>query len=339
MNISNFDHFNISLLFRNVQSEKIGFYFSFGLHLIFLFFVIGFPNFFKSAPIQVPNIIPIEIINVTDTTSIPKEIKNKEIEKNNKKKEIQEKPKKNKFNSITQQPKPTVDIKNKPEEKIENIKIKEKIIIEEDKKNLDDLKKDLIINEEKFESLPSVKIKPKIKPKPTNIETVIKDTDIEVKVKSKPKPKETFNIDTMLKDLRHEKSSLNVEKNETEEKEKIKNKEENEAVPQLSISEIDLLIKQLSSCWSAPAGAVIKKGMVVKVSAKIKPDKRILYESIRIVDTNISKSNPFYGPITESATRTLLNPECNPLMLPTDKYDLWKNLTIIFDHSIMKGYE
>ena len=26
MNITNFDHFNISILFRNVQSEKIGFY-------------------------------------------------------------------------------------------------------------------------------------------------------------------------------------------------------------------------------------------------------------------------------------------------------------------------
>ena len=65
----------------------------------------------------------------------------------------------------------------------------------------------------------------------------------------------------------------------------------------------------------------------------------VLYESVRIIDTNISQSNPFYGPITESATRTLLNPECNPLKLPKDKYDLWKNLTIIFDHSIMKGYQ
>ena len=64
----------------------------------------------------------------------------------------------------------------------------------------------------------------------------------------------------------------------------------------------------------------------------------IFDNSIRIFDTNISKNNPFYGPITESAMRTLLNPECSPLKLPLDKYDLWKNLIIIFDHSIMKGY-
>ena len=78
--------------------------------------------------------------------------------------------------------------------------------------------------------------------------------------------------------------------------------------------------------------------MLVKISAKFKQNKRILENSVRIVDTNISKSNPFYGPITESAMRTLLNPECTPLKLPEDKYDIWKNLTIIFDYSIMKGY-
>ena len=79
--------------------------------------------------------------------------------------------------------------------------------------------------------------------------------------------------------------------------------------------------------------------MVVKISAKIQPNRKVLYESVRIIDTNIPQSNPFYGPITESAMRTLLNPECNPLKLPEKKYEFWKNLTINFDHSIMKGYQ
>jgi len=60
--------------------------------------------------------------------------------------------------------------------------------------------------------------------------------------------------------------------------------------------------------------------------------------SVRLIDTNISKSNPFYEPITDSAMRTLLNPECTPLNLPSDKYEQWKNITITFDYSIMKGY-
>ena len=78
--------------------------------------------------------------------------------------------------------------------------------------------------------------------------------------------------------------------------------------------------------------------MVVKIGAKVKQNKKILENSVRIIDTNISKSNSFYGPITESAMRTLLNPECIPLKLPEKKYNLWKNLTITFDHSIMRGY-
>jgi hypothetical protein len=106
----------------------------------------------------------------------------------------------------------------------------------------------------------------------------------------------------------------------------------------LSISEIDLLRQQLSSCWNAPAGAVINIGDKVTISAKVRKNMQVLENSVRIVDTNISKSNPFYGPITDSAMRTLLNPECMPLKLPKDKFNLWKNLTITFDYSIMKGY-
>ena len=76
--------------------------------------------------------------------------------------------------------------------------------------------------------------------------------------------------------------------------------------------------------------------MIVKISAKLKQNRRIYEDSVRIVDTNISKSNSFYGPITESAMRTLLNPDCIPLKLPENKYNLWKKLTITFDYSIMK---
>jgi hypothetical protein len=34
---------------------------------------------------------------------------------------------------------------------------------------------------------------------------------------------------------------------------------------------------------------------------------------------------------------TFLNPDCIPLKLPEEKYDLWKNITLTFDYSIMRG--
>ena len=141
----------------------------------------------------------------------------------------------------------------------------------------------------------------------------------------------------MLKDLRNEKSNNTPEENvEEEDKNNSKNTENSESMI-LSISEIDLLRQQLSSCWNAPAGAEIERGMKVSISAKVRQNMRVFENSVRIVDTNISKSSTVYGPITESAMRTLLNPDCIPLKLPEDKYELWKNLTMKFDYSIMRG--
>ncbi len=329
----------------NLGSESLGFYFSFILHFIILLFAIGLPNFFEPAPINIPNIIPIEIVNVTDITSIPKEVKEKKEKTINK--TIAET---KKFNNSENQVIKKIDIKTKPKidpKENKNLKTpKEDIVIKEKFKTPIKLEKKLI-SEEKTESLPSKKIKPKIKPTiKTKSETIDekKTTDVIAKTQPKPKPEPQFSIASMLKDLRNEQSSQTIDKKEKEKEKKNnitsnKEKEINEENIQLSISEIDLLRQQLSSCWIAPAGAVIEKGMLVKISAKLRQNRRVYDNSVRIVDTNISKSNPFYGPITESAMRTLLNPDCIPLKLPKDKYDLWKNITITFDYSIMKGYQ
>ena len=60
--------------FENIRSEYLGFSFSFFLHFAILLFAIGIPNFFDPKPIYIPTIIPIEIVNVSEITSIPKEI-------------------------------------------------------------------------------------------------------------------------------------------------------------------------------------------------------------------------------------------------------------------------
>ena len=327
----------------NIGSKSLGFYFSFILHFIILLFAIGLPNFFEPAPIYIPNIIPIEIVNVADITSVPKEEK-EEKEKTINKTIANTK----KFNNSENQEIKKVDIKIKSKietKKNESLKTPKKdIVIKEKIKTPIKLEKE-IIPEKNIESLPSIKIKPKLKPKMKTTSEIINEknvSDVITKIQPKSKPEPQFNIASMLKDLRHEQSS---QANEKMEKEKKKNnsieqkKETNKENLQLSISEIDLLRQQLSFCLIAPAGAVIKKGMNVKISAKVKQNRRVYDNSVRIVDTNISKSNPFYGPITESAMRTLLNPDCIPLKLPKDKYNLWKNLTITFDYSIMKGYQ
>ena len=147
---------------------------------------------------------------------------------------------------------------------------------------------------------------------------------------------ENFSVAEMLKELRDQNS--NDEENKNKVRKRGDNKKEDKIIQTLSVSEINVLRQQLSNCWNAPAGAIIDVGMFVSINAKVLQNGNVVPNSVRLIDTNISKSNPFYEPITDSAMRTLLNPECTPLNLPSDKYEQWKNITITFDYSIMKGY-
>lgn len=346
------------------RSENLGLYCSFVLHFLILLSMIGLPNLFGPKQILLPTIIPIEIVNVDDITSISKNpiVDSKSIETKNIK--VKVKVKEKKFNSSDNQEIKKINIKDKPKINIKDnpkINIKDKPKLDENnvvKKTMLEKKEIVILNRKKnikielekqeikidtnnFESLPTKKIKPRLKPK-LNTKEVLKNkkSDLVIEVKPKKKSKDEFNIASMLKDLRNEKTIKEI-KSDIEEKkknpiEKTEEKKDNESA-QLSISELDLVLQQLSRCFVAPAGAEIKKTMFVKISAKIQSNRRVYENSIRIVDTNISKSSPVYGPITESAMRTLLNPECIPLKLPEEKYHLWKNLTMKFDYSIMRG--
>ncbi len=100
--------------FDNLKSEHLGFYFSFVLHLLLLVFAIGLPNLFEPKQILLPTIIPIEIVNVSDVTSIPKDVQDKKVlETKQKKVSVKEK----KFNSSENQEINKIDIKDKKKNK------------------------------------------------------------------------------------------------------------------------------------------------------------------------------------------------------------------------------
>tara|TARA_B100000575_G_scaffold261363_1_gene234976 strand:- start:2268 stop:3323 length:1056 start_codon:yes stop_codon:yes gene_type:complete len=347
----NFNSSRLTEILDNLNPNNSGIFFSLLIHLIILLFAVGIPNIFASKNIYIPNIVPIEILNVSDVTNTEKSETKKEESKNI----LSEK---KKFNSsetleVQKQFEITENIKTFDEENQPIINVKEKSDLKiEQKKKIQVKQKNLIQPDTEIETLKTNEIKPKLKPKLNEIQP-LNNSDIQITPKSKKqlnakksekinkpkqKPKEDFSIASMLKDLRNEKSNNVIEDKKEQEKNDQTGQNENNENMVLSISEIDLLRQQLSSCWNAPAGAVINIGDKVTISAKVQQNMKVFPNSVRIVDTNISKSNPFYSPITDSAMRTLLNPECTPLKLPKDKYNLWKNLTITFDYSIMKGY-
>ena len=343
---------------ENSQPIHLGIYFSLFLHLSILLFAVGLPDFFKPKTIPMPQVIPIEILNISDVTSLtPKkentEIESKEIKKIKQKKfssaqnteiqkiELREKPKKN-IKVNTNEPDNNI-LPQMPEQKKISLNKNEKIQPKE---------KDNLIPE-KIETIKENKIKPKLKPKfqeevkeesDLKIENKIKPDvkKVEKKIIEKPKPIEKpepdFNLATMLKDLRNEDIANTIDDNEDIDEKEIVEKDENQKNNlEVSISEMDLVLQQLRSCFNPRAGTQIVGDEMVKISAKIDREANVRKDTVQIIATNISKSNPYYEAITESAVATLYNPLCSKLKLPLNKYESWKDLKITIDYSWIKN--
>ena len=371
------------------RPSNLGIYFSLILHLSILLFALGFPDFFKPKKIFVPKVIPIEILNISDVTSLSPKKNYAEID-NKQNKTVKQK----KFNSsesneikkvkLQEKPKVKNNIKTNNVEEFEKKIIKNQIIsdvnqmlqkpelkkISLKEKQINKIAIEKSVKKNEVETLKIEKIKPKLKPKPlekieikTDIQIenkakIVNNTDNQkidlatpssiVKPESKPivkpepkpivKPEPDFNLATMLKDLRNEDIS-NISKDNNEEEKKIEtNEDENEeANIEISISEMDLVLQQLRSCFNPRAGTQIVGDEMVKISAKIDRQAFVRKDTVQIIATNISKSNPYYEAITESALATLYNPLCSKLKLPLNKYDSWKNLKITIDYSWIKN--
>lgn len=97
---------------------------------------------------------------------------------------------------------------------------------------------------------------------------------------------------------------------------------------QLTTSELDVVKAQIEACWNVPAGA--------RDAANLTPEFRVMMNadgtvrSAQLLNTD-RMNDPFFQAAAESANRALLNPRCQPLKLPLDKYDQWQTFTITFD--------
>lgn len=96
---------------------------------------------------------------------------------------------------------------------------------------------------------------------------------------------------------------------------------------QLSTSEIDVIKQQLHDCWNMPVGARDAQNLVPEFRVTMNADGTVRATLL----LNPDPSNPFFEAAAESANRALLNPRCQPLKLPPEKYDQWQTFTINFD--------
>jgi hypothetical protein len=97
---------------------------------------------------------------------------------------------------------------------------------------------------------------------------------------------------------------------------------------QLTTSELDLVKRQIEACWNVPAGARDARNLLPEFRVQMNSDGTV--RSATLLNTD-QTSDSFFQAAAESARRALLNPRCQPLKLPPDKYDQWQTFTITFD--------
>jgi outer membrane biosynthesis protein TonB len=97
----------------------------------------------------------------------------------------------------------------------------------------------------------------------------------------------------------------------------------------LSISEIDLVRRQIEQCWNLPAGAKDAHKMTVEVRVVMNLDGTV--REANLLEQARTLTDPFYRAMAESVIRAVLNPRCQPFKLPPDRYDVWQTMVLNFD--------
>jgi len=186
---------------------------------------------------------------------------------------------------------------------------------------------------------PKEKPKPKVKPKPKAPKSMAK-----VKPRRKPKPPDPFA--SVLRTVEKLEPSLVRDKDDKKKKKKPPKKievsfetaiskalkspvQEFDPTEPLSISEIDLVRRQIRNCWLIPAGAKDARDLVIDIHVQMNLDGTVRVAQIR--DTARLQSDTFYRTAAEQALRAVLNPRCQPFKLPRDKYQRWKTMTLSFN--------
>ena len=102
----------------------------------------------------------------------------------------------------------------------------------------------------------------------------------------------------------------------------------------LAVNEITArLSKQLSYCWNVLAGAKYAENQIVTIRINVNPDRTV--RNAQVIDQMRYNTDTYFRAAADSALRALKHPYCTPLDLPTDKYDIWKEIDFNFDPSLM----
>jgi len=255
---------------------------SFGLHTLLVIITAMSLPFLAKKPIDLPPIISVELIRITDKTNIPFAPKAKKI--------------------------------------IEKVKEKEKKLVSEQAppKKIKKMKPEAVpLPDKKIEKVEKIKDE---KQNPEKIET-------EVKQISEFEKKALFDSNSIAALIDKSK----VESAQTSKKlDKItQNQDKDLDFGGLTLSEEDALKAQIFGCWSIPLGLPYNEDLLVRIKLQLKPDGSIIRTEILDHARMNKPGQGFYKVLAESALRAIKL--CQPLRVPSEGYEKWKELQLNFD--------
>ncbi|HUK11564.1 MAG TPA: energy transducer TonB [Stellaceae bacterium] len=96
---------------------------------------------------------------------------------------------------------------------------------------------------------------------------------------------------------------------------------------QLTTSELDVIREQIKPCWNYDPGARDADQLQARFSVEMNADGTVR----TVVSLDADKmSDPVFRAAADAARRALLNPQCQPLKFPAEKYAQWRSFTAVF---------
>ena len=270
------------------------------MHAVLIFLTAMSLPFLAKKPLDIPPIVSVELIQISEKTNIPFAPKAKKIIEKVKEKEKKlvsdqappKKIKKNKTKTVVALDKKIEKIENQAPEAIplpeKNVK---KIRIKEEKKQNPDKVNQKVKQVSEFEKKDLFD--------PSNIAALIDKSKID--------------------------SSEVLKKNNDISQDQDRNIENTG----LTLSEEDALKAQIFGCWSIPLGLPYNEDLLVRIKLMLEPDGAVVKTEILDHARMNKPGQGFYKVLAESALRAVKL--CQPLRVPTTGYERWKELQLNFD--------
>tara|TARA_B100001093_G_scaffold399278_1_gene386745 strand:+ start:874 stop:1734 length:861 start_codon:yes stop_codon:yes gene_type:complete len=269
------------------------------LHGMLIFITAMSLPFLSKKPLDVPPVVSVELIQITEKTNIPFAPKAKKIIE-----KVKEKEKK-------------LVSKQAPPKKVKKNKTKTVVSLDP-KKNIENQTPDAIPLPEK--TVKKIKTKAEKKQNPDKF-------DEKVKQVSEFEKKDLFdptNIAALIDKSKVDRANV-IKKNNNITQDQDRNVENTG----LTLSEEDALKAQIFGCWSIPLGLPYNEDLLVRIRLMLEPDGSVA--KTEILD-HVRMNKPgqgFYKVLAESALRAVKL--CQPLRVPTSGYERWKELQLNFD--------